>query len=65
MITLSKPNISDNELKYVKECLDTGWISSAATYADKFEDLIQRYAVECMNGTAGLQFSLNLTGVKS
>ena len=29
MIPLSIPNISGNELKYVKDCLDTGWISSA------------------------------------
>ena len=70
MIPLSIPNISGNELKYVKECLDTGWISSAGAYVDKFENLIQRYtgakyAVACMNGTAGLQVSLNLAGVTS
>ncbi|MDB4390598.1 LegC family aminotransferase [Akkermansiaceae bacterium] len=70
MIPLSIPNISGNELKYVKECLDTGWISSAGAYVDKFEELIQRYtgasyAVACMNGTAGLQVSLNLAGVTS
>ena len=26
-VLLSVPNISGNELKYVKECLETGWIS--------------------------------------
>mgnify|MGYP001409245847 CR=1 FL=1 len=32
MIPLSVPNISGNELKYVKECLETGWISTAGKF---------------------------------
>ena len=68
MIPLSVPNISGNELKYVKDCLDTGWISSAGEYVNKFEDAIKlytgaKYAVACINGTAGLQLSLVLAGV--
>jgi perosamine synthetase len=68
MILLSIPNISGNEWKYVKDCLDTGWISSAGEYVNKFEEVIQnytgvKYAIACMNGTAGLQVSLNLAGV--
>lgn len=70
MIPLSIPNISGNEWKYVKDCLDTGWISSAGAYVNKFEEAIQNYtgvkhAIACMNGTAGLQVSLNLAGVSS
>ena len=70
MIPLSVPNISGNEWQYVKECLDTGWISSAGSYVNKFEETIQnytgvKYAIACMNGTAGLQISLNLSGVSS
>ena len=34
MIPLSVPNISGNEWKYVKECLDTEWVSSAGKYVD-------------------------------
>ena len=68
MIPLSIPNISGNELKYVKDCLDTGWISSAGEYVNKFEEAIQiytgaKYAIACINGTAGLQVSLILAGV--
>ena len=68
MIPLSIPNISGNEWKYVKDCLNTGWISSAGEYVNKFEEAIQnytgiKYAIACMNGTAGLQVSLNLAGV--
>ena len=68
MIPLSVPNISGNEWKYVKDCLDTAWISSAGNYVDKFEESVRnytgaKYAVSCMNGTAGLQISLQLAGV--
>lgn len=68
MIPLSIPNISGNEWKYVKDCLDTGWISSAGEFVNKFEKFIQdytgaNYAIACMNGTVGLQVSLNLVGV--
>ena len=70
MIPLSVPNISGNEWKYVKECLDTGWISSAGKFVDKFETAIQKYtgakyAIACMNGTAGLQVSLNLANIST
>jgi aminotransferase in exopolysaccharide biosynthesis len=68
MIPLSIPNISGNEWQYVKDCLDTGWISSAGAYVNKFEDIIKNYtgakhAIACMNGTAGLQVSLELAEV--
>ena len=43
MIPLSVPNISGNEWKYVKDCLNTGWISSAGKYVNKFEEAIQNY----------------------
>ena len=70
MIPLSVPNITGNEWQYVKDCLDTGWISSAGSYVNKFEEAVQnytgvKYAIACMNGTAGLQVSLNLAGVSS
>jgi perosamine synthetase len=70
MIPLSIPNINGNELKYVKDCIDTGWISSAGEYVNKFEEAIKdytgvKYAVACMNGTAGLQVSLKLANVTS
>ena len=44
IIPLSVPNISGNEIKYVKECLETGWISSAGGYVDKFEKIVADFA---------------------
>ncbi len=68
-VLLSVPNISGNELKYVKECLETGWISSAGSYVDKFEQMVADYAgvkygIATMNGTAALHIALLLEGVQ-
>ncbi len=69
MIPLSVPNICGNEWKYVKDCLDTEWVSSAGQYVDLFEKKISqysgsKYAIACVNGTSALQVSLRLLGVK-
>ena len=67
-IPLSIPTINGNEWKYVKECLDTEWVSSAGKYVDLFEEKISeytgaKYAIACVNGTSALQVSLRLAGV--
>jgi perosamine synthetase len=69
MIPLSVPEIRGNEWAYVKECLDTGWVSSAGKFVDRFEQEIARYtgakhAVACASGTAALHVSLMLAGVR-
>jgi perosamine synthetase len=68
-IPLSLPNICGNEWRYVKECLDSGWISSVGSYVDKFEGAVAnyvgaKYAVATVNGTAALHVALQLCGVK-
>jgi aminotransferase in exopolysaccharide biosynthesis len=70
MIPLSVPHINGNEWKYVKNCLDTGWISSAGTYVNQFEQMVADYAgvkygVACMNGTAGLHIAQLLAGIEA
>jgi len=69
-ISLHEPSITGNEWTYVKECLDTNWVSSAGKYVEKFEMQIAEYtgakhAIACVNGTAALQISLRLSGVHS
>ena len=69
MIPLSIPNISGNEWQYVKECLDTGWVSSVGSYVNKFEDIIKnytgaKYTIATSNGTSALHIALQLAGVK-
>ena len=69
MIPLSVPSLKGNEWKYVKECIETEWVSSAGKYVDLFEQNIleytgSKYAVACVNGTAAIQVSLRLACVK-
>ena len=43
-ISLSEPNFFGNEKKYLNDCIDSGWVSSAGSYVDKFEESIAEYA---------------------
>ena len=68
-IPLSVPEISGNEWKYVKDCLDTGWVSSAGSYVTRFEEIVahyvgSKYAIATANGTAALHVSLIVCGVQ-
>lgn len=68
-IPLSVPSLKGKEWKYVKECLDTEWVSSAGKYVDLFERSIAeytgaKYAIASVNGTSALQVSLRLAGVE-
>ncbi len=70
MIALSSPIIAGNEWKYVKECLDAEWISTAGEYVKIFEEKVgiytgAKYAIACVNGTSALQISLRLAGVQN
>ena len=68
-VALHEPEFRGNEWDYVKECLDTGWVSSVGSYVDRFErDLAQvtgvKRAVATVNGTAALHISFLLAGVE-
>ena len=69
MVLLSGPNVAGNEWKYVKDCLDTGWLSSVGSYVSDFEKSIanyvgSKYAVATSSGTAALHLSLLLSDIK-
>ena len=68
MIPLSIPVMAGNEWKYIKECLDTGWVSSVGPFVNKFEKVLAEYtgtqhAIATVNGTAALHLSLIGCGV--
>ena len=68
-LPLSTPVLAGNEWDYVKECLDTGWVSSAGAYVTRFEQAIctltgAAHAVALVNGTAGLHMALVAAGVQ-
>lgn len=67
-IPLSVPNIGGNEWHYVKECLDTGWVSSVGAFVERFEREFAAavdapFAVALSTGTAALHVALLLAGV--
>jgi perosamine synthetase len=68
-IPLSVPEIRGNEWEYVKDCLDSGWVSSVGSYVERFERMVAaqagtRYAVATVNGTSALHISLLVAGVR-
>lgn len=68
-IGLHEPEFSGNEWCYIKECLDTGWVSSVGSYVDLFGEKLAEtagvsYAIPTVNGTAALHISLLLAGVE-
>jgi len=67
---LHEPNFAGNEWLYLKECLDSTFVSSVGKFVDRFEaDLVAytgaKYAVAVVNGTAALHIALKLAGVKA
>lgn len=68
-IPLCEPHLAGNEWPYVKECLDTGWVSSVGSYVNRFEATVAEYvgmqhAVATVNGTAALHIALLVCGVQ-
>lgn len=68
-VPLHEPCFEGNEWNYVKDCLDSGWVSSVGQYVDRFENMLSEfcgipYVVATMNGTAALHISLLLSGVE-
>ncbi len=68
-IPLAVPEISGNEWRYVKDCLDTGWVSSVGAYVERFEEMVARqtgtdHAVATVNGTSALHIALLVAGVQ-
>jgi len=68
-IPLSVPHIEGNEWEYLKECLDTNWVSSAGKFVTRFEEDLADFVgakrgVAVINGTAALHTALMIAGVQ-
>ncbi|GGJ11299.1 perosamine synthetase [Alicyclobacillus cellulosilyticus] len=68
-VALHEPRFDDRDREYVNECLDTGWVSSAGPFVDRFERMLAditgvRRAVAVVNGTSALHVALQLVGVR-
>lgn len=67
-LPLSAPVVAGNEWAYVKDCLDTGWVSTNGSYVTRFEDALREltgapFAVACNSGTSALHVSLLVCGI--
>ena len=68
IIPIAEPLLKGNELKYISNCIKTGWISSLGKYVIEFEKGFSRfcgssYGVSTSNGTAALHLALKTLGI--
>lgn len=68
-VALHEPSFTGNEWLYLKECLDSTFVSSVGKFVDRFEAELAaftgaKHAVAIVNGTAALHIALKLAGVK-
>ncbi len=67
-IPVNTPLLSGNELKYLTECIETGWISSEGPFIQKFENDFSdyigcEYGIAVANGTAALDIAIAALGI--
>ena len=68
MIPVNSPLLAGNEAAYLNECLQSGWISSAGKYLERFEVELADYlgvkhAVAVSSGSAALEVALGCLGL--
>lgn len=68
MIPLAIPNMCGNEAKYLQECVDTNFVSTAGPFVPRFEEMVAKltgaeFGVATSSGTTGLQLALLAVGV--
>jgi perosamine synthetase len=68
-IPVCEPTLEGNELLYIKDCVETGWISSTGKYVKLFEDSFaeftsSKYAIGVTNGTVAIHLALIAVGIK-
>jgi perosamine synthetase len=68
IIPVCEPRLDGNELRYVTQCIESNWISSAGDFIPKFEAAFARacgvrYGVACANGTVALHLALAALGI--
>lgn len=68
MIPVNTPLLDGNELRYLTECIQTGWISSEGSFVGRFETAFserveRRFGIAVSNGTAALETALTALGV--
>lgn len=68
-IPLSVPNLDMEIVNNLKECIETGWVSTGGRFIGEFEELVAKYvgveeAVSMQSGTAALHIALQVLGIQ-
>ena len=68
-ISLHEPYLDISDIKSVKECIQSGYVSTAGKVINKFEDKIKKFTksknvIATVNGTAAIHVALQALGVK-
>jgi perosamine synthetase len=68
MIPVNQPLLNGNELKYLAECIETGWISSEGPFVGRLEEGMakltgQRHGVAVANGSVALDVAVKALGL--
>lgn len=67
-IPLCEPSLQGREWEYIKDCLDTNWVSSVGSYVDRFERMAagitgRKFGVAVTSGTAALHMAVAAAGI--
>jgi perosamine synthetase len=67
-LPVMEPSLGGNEIKYVSDCLVSGWISSQGPYVRRFEEAFEEFhgvphALTVSNGTTALHLALAALGI--
>jgi len=67
-VALHEPCFHSNEWQYIKQCLDSGWVSSAGNFVVSFEHKLAEFtqvdhAIAVVNGTSALHTCLLALGI--
>jgi perosamine synthetase len=68
-IPVNTPLLNGNELKYVSQCIETGWISSEGPYVKEFEQefstkIGRKYGIAVANGSVALDAAIVALGIE-
>lgn len=68
-IALHEPRFDARDQEYVRDCIETGWVSTVGKYVDGFEKKLTEitgipHAIAVVNGTCALHACLKLVGTE-
>jgi len=68
-IPVNEPSLGSNELRYLTECIESGWVSSDGPFVARFEDALKshvgrEHAIAVSSGSAALDVAVTALGLE-